>query len=677
MSALSAVDLRLGLADVAALALVQRPVVSVWRTRSTGTDHPFPAPVETLDGQEWFDGRQVVEWLEATGRGNNPEARADLAAFASIDGGSPAGDQEVFFGLTALLCLTAIVGSPFGETAAGDILDLADEADPDNDLLFGEIEELGGRIGALAHYCDLLVDAAYHPAAALEKLIGERFRRHVPAQSTVALTGPAHELIGSAAIALADGAGHESLTVVDPTPGGSDLLLAVAERAGARDLTVFTGRSNDAAARLARRRLRVHGVHRADGAGSDASGDQPDQAILLARYPSPGQPDVAAAEMLNAVTDLLLGTTPQQRFLVTAPAAVLTDRLRDPGARMARDRLIRFPTLRAVVRLPAGLVAAKPRERLALMLFGRRHDPSPDEPQMLVGDLSNAALSSAAIDDLVTDLVASTSSPAIARTHLFRFLRPVMVRRVLATAGSIVEVVGPGQARPASGADLVLRITEIAEGIARPLAAPTVPEMAVASHIQNLIPITTLGAAKDRGDIRILAGLRLDTGLGPGGVILLGEAEVCDAGRVGDRTVDRLAVIARHPAVRFTEPGDVVFTSSPRPGALVDTNGSAVVTYPARIARIARPDSGLAARLLAADIIAQPEGAKAWRGWPLRRLPSDQATVLDQALAEIEEYRVDLERRRQDAEELARLLARGATDGAVTLTTTTEPTKGT
>ena len=64
-------------------------------------------------------------------------------------------------------------------------------------------------------------------------------------------------------------------------------------------------------------------------------------------------------------------------------------------------------------------------------------------------------------------------------------------------------------------------------------------------------------------------------------------------------------------------------------------------------------------------------------GWPLRRLPSDQATVLDQALSQIDAYRVDLDRRRHDAEELARLLARGATDGAVTLTTTPAPTKGT
>lgn len=676
MTTTSATDLRLGLADVAALAHVRRPVVSMWRVRSSGTDQPFPAPVEIRDGQEWFDGRRVVDWLEVTGRGNNPDVGADLAAYAGVESGSPAGDEVVFLGLTALLCLTAINGGPFGDADAGDVLDLADGADPDDELLFREIESLGARLGALAHYCDLLVDAAYHPMAALERLIGERFRRYVPAQSVVALTRPAHELIGAAAVALADGAGHESLTVVDPTAGGSDLLLAVAERAGGRDLAVLTGRSDDAAGRLARRRLRVHGVHRAVGPGGDAPDDQPEEAILLARYPSPGRPDMTAPEMMDTVTDLLLGTTERQRFLVVAPAATLTDRLRDARARMARDRLLRFPTLRAVVRLPAGLVAARPRERLALMMFGRRHDEWPGEPQLLIGDLSNVTLGGAAIDDLVTDLVAGTASPEDARAHRFRFLRPVVVRRVLAATGSIVEVVGPGQARPASGTDLVLRISELVERIPRLPSAPTVPDVAVASTTGIPYPATTLGAAKDRGDVRVLPGLRLDDGLEPGAVRVLGEAEVSGADRPGDRTVDRLGLVARHPTVRFTEPGDVVFASAPHPTALVDADGGAVVVYPARIARIADPESGLTAHLLAADINALPDAAKAWRGWPLRRLPSDQAAVLDRALAGIETYRVSLDRHRRDVDELAELLARGATDGAVTLTNPSEPTKG-
>lgn len=676
MTAPSATELRLGLADVAALARVQRPVVSMWRTRSAGTDLQFPTPVEVRDGQEWFDGSQVVAWLEGTGRGNNPSARADLAAYANLEGGSPAGDQVVFDGLTALLCLTAVTGRAFGAADAVDVLDLADEADPDDDLLYREIEALGDRVGPLAHYCDLLVDAAYNATAALEKLIGERFRRYVPAPSVVALTEPAHALIGAAAIALADGAGHESLTLVDPTGGGSDLLLAVAARAGDRDLVVVTETVDDQAGRLARRRLRVHGVHRAADRGTREPGEQLEESILLARYPSPGRTELTGLEMMDAVTDLLLGTTPQQRILVLAPAAVLTDRLRSPQDRVARDRLLRFPTLRAVVRLPAGLVAARPRERLALLMFGRRLEQSAVEPRMLIGDLSNVALNRAVIDDLVTDLVASTAPATEARTHRFRFLRPVLTRRVLATTGAIVEVPTPDEVRSTSGADLVLQITAVADRISGRLSAPTFPVVEVSAGAVS-DQGTTLGAAKDRGDVRILPGLRMDEGLDTGGSItVLGEGELTGAARPGERTVDRLALVARHPQVQFTEPGDVVFTSAPRPAALVDPTGGSVVVYPARIARIVGPRAGLTPHLLAADVNALPDRAKAWRGWPLRRAPREQAASLDRALAQIDSYRDVLDRQRRDLDELAGLLARGATGGAVTLTSTSEPTEG-
>ena len=75
----SATALRLSLPDVAQLARVQRPVVSVWRTRSAGSGSPFPAPIATELGQEWFGAAEIVDWLEATGRGNNPDARQDAA----------------------------------------------------------------------------------------------------------------------------------------------------------------------------------------------------------------------------------------------------------------------------------------------------------------------------------------------------------------------------------------------------------------------------------------------------------------------------------------------------------------------------------------------------------------------------------------------------------------------
>ena len=64
-------SLLISLADVARLARVQRPVVSMWRSRSAATDSPFPMPIERAGPQELFDAEQVVSWLELTGRGNN------------------------------------------------------------------------------------------------------------------------------------------------------------------------------------------------------------------------------------------------------------------------------------------------------------------------------------------------------------------------------------------------------------------------------------------------------------------------------------------------------------------------------------------------------------------------------------------------------------------------------
>lgn len=166
-------DLLISLPDLALLTRVQRPVVSMWRTRPSRTGEPFPEPVTNDDGQDLFDASETIDWLEAAGRGNNPQAREDLAAFATLRQ-APLRDEAVFAGITALLCLRAIAGSlPDG---ADELLDLADEVDPDDTLLYGEIDGLGIRLTGLARYASMLASAAYSPAAALEKLLAERFR---------------------------------------------------------------------------------------------------------------------------------------------------------------------------------------------------------------------------------------------------------------------------------------------------------------------------------------------------------------------------------------------------------------------------------------------------------------------------------------------------------------------
>ena len=98
-------DETLTLQDIADLARVQRPVVSMWRRRRTvrGIEIPFPTPVLRSGDVEQFARDEVVSWLEATGRGNNPEARQDAPAL-SVPAGTDLEDAVV------LLCLYALAG---------------------------------------------------------------------------------------------------------------------------------------------------------------------------------------------------------------------------------------------------------------------------------------------------------------------------------------------------------------------------------------------------------------------------------------------------------------------------------------------------------------------------------------------------------------------------------------
>jgi len=55
MAQQTAAPLRISLSDIALLARVQRPVVSMWRTRAARTNHPFPDAIVTDRGQPAFD----------------------------------------------------------------------------------------------------------------------------------------------------------------------------------------------------------------------------------------------------------------------------------------------------------------------------------------------------------------------------------------------------------------------------------------------------------------------------------------------------------------------------------------------------------------------------------------------------------------------------------------------
>lgn len=673
----------ISLADVARLAQVQRPAVSMWRSRSAASDSPFPQPIDRSGSEERFDAEQVVSWLELTGRGNNPDVRADVAAFASLAGISPLADERLFSGLTALLALKAVTGRQLAGLDAEALLDLADDADPDNGLLLREVTALGEDLPALARHADNVSDAAFSPARAFERLMSDRFRLHLPGHALVALRDEAKELVAQVARALAAAADIRPGLFVDPTCGGSDLLVATARLYDDESApSVMTTDQDAPVCREARRRLRVHDIHR-QNLHVDQGGafELSVPAVVVAHFPAPGSPSMSVDAMLSAIDNIAIQMDVDQRAVVIAPAAVLSHRLIDPACEQLRDSVLRSARVRAVVRLPKGLVTTRPRQQLAMWVLGPSYADVPaDERWMMLADLANVALTADVIDDLVTDLVASMGDEAMVRAHAFRFTRLVKTRILLATRGSLVEVASRVErAHAGSAAELAMRIAILKDQLRHgdDLGQPAF-EIAPNPDVDNLTTAThiTVASALAAGSLRVIAGNRLDPAdlHASNGAAVIGPAELTGASTVGERQVDRMRFGQSYDAGRYTEPGDVVFCTSPQVAALVDEHGGSVVVSPARVLRVDGHKSwGLLPQVLAADINSVVPQAKQWRLWRLRRTPADQRDSLRDVLKAIEVERLAALERVSRLDELAALLTAGVTETTLTIATNPPP----
>jgi len=275
-------------------------------------------------------------------------------------------------------------------------------------------------------------------------------------------------------------------------------------------------------------------------------------------------------------------------------------------------------------------------------------------------------------EDLITDLVAGLGSAAAVRAHAFRFARVVLTSTLLAARASLVV-----QARPASvarrtlTAELAMRV----EQLLAELDAGTTPQpldMAVAvlpggpDRHRGTAIVQDLIAARN---LRYLPGNRLEpddmiNGAAASGIRVIGPDEVRSLVPLGAHVVDRLRFASAYPAGRLTEPGDVVFCTSPQPAALVDREGTSVVIHPARILRIDRSDpDGLVADVLAADVNALPPRDKQWRRWNLRRVPAQQRRSFETALDRLHNERAGLLHRLSTLDQLTAVLTTGVTRG--------------
>lgn len=639
--------LLLDLAGVARLAGVQRPVASMWRMRFGTSSDPFPPPAREKTGRPFFDAMSVAQWLVRTEHGNNPDAVADAAASAAPAGFDFAVPSHVA-SVDAVLALLAGTSEALDGADTDKLRQVARAADPDDTCLVTEVMDADP---AWIAWAEMLADAAYSPLEASRLLE----RRHAATRSAAGSAGPLTTEGDALLVALGEAlaAGRDPELVVS---GGISptLALNVASRLGTAEVSAPAGDEG----RSIRRRLLLEGIPLPAGTLATAS-----SRLTVLRMPSAEVH--RPSQMLPTLDELALGLRDEDRALVLAPAGVLTDSLA-PADGLTRTDVLRSGRVRAIVRLPAGLVTSAPREALALWVLGRETGGVPvAERFTAVADLADVPLTVAARGDLAADVVAALGSAFDVRAHAFRFARLVRTTSLLAARGALIPRTSGAPTARAKERELPVLLDRARARIPDDVPVTTPVESPTAAPAPA--SVETLIAERH---VRVVPGTRLSPDeYSPTGLAVVGPDDLDPPSQIGDRRVDPLVFAQRHPAARLTQPGDVVFRTSPTARAWVDTDGASIVAHPARVLRIDPADpGGLVPELVAADIDGAHSGPGSWRRWMLRRVAPAAMAPLRAALTDLARQRRDLEDRIAALDDYTSLLTTGVASGAVTLT---------
>jgi hypothetical protein len=176
------------------------------------------------------------------------------------------------------------------------------------------------------------------------------------------------------------------------------------------------------------------------------------------------------------------------------------------------------------------------------------------------------------------------------------------------------------------------------------------------------LPPVLVGDAIATGTLRYCPGNRItsDHLSGTAGVRLLGLPELLGELEDGTRRIGQLELAATYPSARRTEPGDVVFCTSPRTAVMVDEEGGAVVVFPARVLRIDAGDPGGLVPELVAHALRGGKGPD-WRSQVVRRVSDAQRQQVRGVLGRLEQEKSRARERLARIEELAGLVLE--TDG--------------
>lgn len=642
----------LSMADIARLAGVERPVVSMWRQRPKARGQVLPFPEPTPGGDLRFPASEVLDWLDASGRGNNPEARLDLARQLVAQQRDHGAGVE----LECLLALRALSPDLDLPSMTNGLLDLADELDADDESLFSELASSERDLPPLAALVNDLWSASLGAHDAVQAVYADGAQA-----GSRRLTQPAADFLANIAWrGLALGRSEVSLVGLESADRlACSLLTAIPEGVAVSVVT------HD---RYLKRLLTILDIPAVKAPG-------PNAAIRLAITL-----DVDPSHGLGMIDDAQLDLRPADIALAVAPASVITDRLDNSALQRHRDDLLRVGHLRHLIRLPAGLLTSAPRQSLALWIMTpNQSSPRAEGSSALVSDMTGADLSPASTERLIGDVVAGLSSAPIASSHAYAVSRPVSMVHLLATNEALVRPgVRPhrlGETMSMSAAADVLAVQRLLAHLAQPtsgrfrdvvaeVAAPTDSRSAPGVGWISVADLVTSGALTTH------AGVRLDLSQTSDGAteVICSDDVLGARGREvrGSGSIDPLDLEAQAPRARRCERGDIVFVTAPRPAAAVCREGAAVVTFPARILRC--HDARLIPEAVAATINALPATDKRWRGWQLPVVDGGQASGIQALLQAIEDERSDLAARHTDLDQLTALMTTGAARGTLAIT---------
>ncbi len=686
---------RITYAEIAGLARVQRPVPTNWSRR-----HPdFPAAVASEDGRPLFDAHEIVAWLTATGRGNADPRRlqAELALHVLSALRTPTASAPRLVGaLTALVCLRQQLDVPIAGLGWAALLERAADLDPDDTFLVSELralpdaEHVGPALTALA---DELTEAAYTPAEAFDWVMESRRRL---GSHDLAAAEPAATVVRALAAlsgidALADG------SVVATSHARSGDLLAALHAQAAEDAghTYLAADTDPALIRLVRRRMLVRGVNEYDlgtAEGQDLPVDDwgyPDLLACILPYEAgETRSPQAVLGQVQALTDYLAdGST----AVVLGPADVLVRPLPRYGeADRLRRSFLGDGLLKAAISLPDGAFPYRPGYRTAVWVLARTREED-RTGRVLLADYSAQPLTEPILEALAEDIAMwRASSWRGDRRHEPRHAAVVPVQDLDERPGaaftsqhhpSAARYTRSVKERPVLISDLEQRLAELNEQTLQQADLRAVLHTQVVLRPDDLpVRRTTVRRLLAEHRLRRRSGHRIaeEHLTADGHYTVLTPDEVLGTARLGSHRIDRGVFLTGYEHAQFTEPGDVVVTTSPRFGAYVDSAGLSLVAAPARILRV-RPEADppvlprvLAAllRAAAAEYTRTSGAVRASRGIEDLLIPDlsrEEAHRFDAMLAEVDARAALLREQSAALDDLVRITAAGLSDGTLTL----------